>query len=171
MIDHLATLLEAFPGSANRTRCFTHILNLVAKCIMKQFDAPKKKKNDGDDSDDEDDGTANLQVAFDELEDELEDEGINEDGNGWEFDMRIELSEKEIEELEETVQPVRRVLTKVNCLSNICFLNNLIDSRSYARPHMLSRTRQPSFFLNGGRFLIEWQQLAKPRTRSHCQSG
>ena len=44
MIDHLAILLEAFPRSANHTRCFTHILNLVAKCIMKQFDAPKKKK-------------------------------------------------------------------------------------------------------------------------------
>ena len=44
MIDHLAILLEAFPGLANHTRCFTHILNLVAKCIMKQFDAPKKKE-------------------------------------------------------------------------------------------------------------------------------
>ncbi|KAF8964442.1 hypothetical protein BDZ97DRAFT_1624243, partial [Flammula alnicola] len=38
MIDHLATLLAEFPGSANQTRCFTHILNLVAKCIMRQFD-------------------------------------------------------------------------------------------------------------------------------------
>ena len=38
MIDKLAKLLEEFPGAANRTRCFTHILNLVAKSIMKQFD-------------------------------------------------------------------------------------------------------------------------------------
>src|SRR6202030_1804579 len=44
MISHLATILEEFPGSANRTRCFAHILNLVAKCIMRQFDAPKTRK-------------------------------------------------------------------------------------------------------------------------------
>ena len=42
MIDHLGTILNAFPGSANHTWCFGHILNFVTKCIMKQFDAPKK---------------------------------------------------------------------------------------------------------------------------------
>ena len=41
MIEELADLLEAFPGAANRTRCFMHILNLVAKRIIKQFDIPK----------------------------------------------------------------------------------------------------------------------------------
>ena len=35
MIDKLADLLDDFPGEANRTRCFTHILNLVAKNIIK----------------------------------------------------------------------------------------------------------------------------------------
>jgi len=116
MIDHLAILLEAFPGSANRTRCFTHILNLVAKCIMKQFDAPKKKKKSGDhdDSDDDDEDAADLQVALNELEKELEDDGNKEEGGNWEFDMRIELTEGEIEELEATVEPVRCVLTKVS---------------------------------------------------------
>jgi hypothetical protein len=74
MIDHLVTLLEAFPGLANRTRCFTHILNLVTKCIMKQFDAPKKQKDDGDDVDEDATG---LQVALDELEDEQEDNGVD----------------------------------------------------------------------------------------------
>ena len=115
MINHLATLLAAFPGSANRTRCFTHILNLVAKCIMKQFDTPKKKKPDDNIlADDEDEDVADLQVALDELEGELEDDVIGEDGDNWEFDMRIELTEKEINELEETVKPIRHVLTKVN---------------------------------------------------------
>jgi hypothetical protein len=116
MIDHLANLLEAFPGSANRTRCFAHILNLVAKCIMKQFDAPKKKKtHDNDGSDDNDEDAADLQGALDELEEELEDDGIEkgDDGN-WEFDIRIELTEGEIEELETTVKPVRCVLNKVS---------------------------------------------------------
>jgi len=112
MINHLATLLAAFPGSANRTRCFTHILNLVAKCIMKQFDAPKKIKRDDEvPADDEDE---DVELVLDELEGELEDEDIDKDGDNWEFDMRIELTEEEIDELEDTVKPVRHVLTKVN---------------------------------------------------------
>jgi hypothetical protein len=47
MIEHLSTLIENFPGAANQTRCFTHILNLVAKSILRQFDTPKKAA-DGD---------------------------------------------------------------------------------------------------------------------------
>ncbi|KAF8867747.1 hypothetical protein BD779DRAFT_1416233, partial [Infundibulicybe gibba] len=38
MIDELAKLISAFPGAANRTRCFTHILNLTAKSVLRQFD-------------------------------------------------------------------------------------------------------------------------------------
>jgi len=102
MINHLATLLAAFSDLANRTHCFTHILNLVAKCIMKQFDTPRKKKpNDDILADDEDEDVADLQVALDELEGELEDDVISEDGDNWEFDMHIEL--------EETIKPVHQV--------------------------------------------------------------
>ena len=43
MIDELSVLLEKFPGAANRMRCFMHILNLVAKSILKQFNLPKAK--------------------------------------------------------------------------------------------------------------------------------
>ncbi len=81
---------------------------------MKQFDTPKKKKGAKDDDKDDDDiDAADLQVALDELEDELEDERIDEDGNS-EFDIRIELTEEEVDALEETVKPVRHVLTKVS---------------------------------------------------------
>jgi SMC interacting uncharacterized protein involved in chromosome segregation len=115
MIDHLANLLEAFPGSANRTRCFTHILNLVAKCIMKQFDTPKKKNTHVDDGLDEiNEDAADLQGALNDLEEELEEDGNDKEDANWEFDMRIELTEGEIEALEATVEPVRRVLTKVS---------------------------------------------------------
>ena len=117
----MAKLLQTFPGAANRTRCFTHILNLVAKCIMKQFDTPKKKKGaeDNDNDNDNDIDAADLQVALDEIEDELEDERIDKDSIG-EFNIRIELTEEEVEALEETVKPVRRVLTKVSLLPNTC---------------------------------------------------
>ena len=46
MIDELATLVDNFPGSTNRTRCFTHIINLVVKSILQQFDVPKVKRNE-----------------------------------------------------------------------------------------------------------------------------
>src|SRR6266508_2667096 len=52
MVEHLATLIENFPGPANPTRCFTHILNLVAKSILRQFDVAKKSEGAPDDSDD-----------------------------------------------------------------------------------------------------------------------
>ena len=44
MIEHLAALVETFLGAANQTRCFAHILNLVAKSVLRQFEGPKKGK-------------------------------------------------------------------------------------------------------------------------------
>ena len=43
MIQELANLLEEFLGALNQTWCFTHILNLVVKSILWQFDVPKAK--------------------------------------------------------------------------------------------------------------------------------
>ena len=41
MIVELAKLVEEFLGAANQTWCFLHILNLVVKSIIWQFDLPK----------------------------------------------------------------------------------------------------------------------------------
>jgi hypothetical protein len=46
MIDELENQLSDFAGPANRTRCFLHIVNLVARSILRMFEAPKKKKSD-----------------------------------------------------------------------------------------------------------------------------
>ena len=46
MVDELADLLEDFPGESNRTRCFTHIINLIAKSIIKPFNVPKAQANE-----------------------------------------------------------------------------------------------------------------------------
>jgi hypothetical protein len=43
MIKELADLLKNYPGEAGHTQCFTHIINLVAKSIIRQFDIPKGK--------------------------------------------------------------------------------------------------------------------------------
>jgi hypothetical protein len=56
-------LLDDFPGSANQTRCFLHILNLVVKSIIQQFNLPKSKKT----SDNEDEDDPMLDAAMAEL--------------------------------------------------------------------------------------------------------
>jgi hypothetical protein len=126
MIEHLATLIDSFPGVANQTRCFTHILNLVAKSVLRQFEVPKAKGGKV-----VDDAARELAAVFDELEDD--DKGSNSGGNeeGGEGnddeddntvdddedglpDERDGMSEEELASLEESVKPIRLVLTKVS---------------------------------------------------------
>lgn len=115
MTDELSVLLEEFPGSANRTRCFTHILNLVAKSVMKQFDLPKRKAGEALDAAAE--GLAQLSNEV-EMEGKLsggdfsdEDEDDNNEGL---TDIRDEMSEEEVFRLNASLQPVRMVLVKVS---------------------------------------------------------
>jgi hypothetical protein len=65
MIEHLSTLVENFPSSTNQTRCFTHILNLVAKIILRQCE-PKKKARHGE-AEDADDAKKALAALTEEL--------------------------------------------------------------------------------------------------------
>lgn len=41
MITELADLVDNFPGAANQTCCFLHVINLIVKSIIK----PKAKAN------------------------------------------------------------------------------------------------------------------------------
>jgi hypothetical protein len=43
MTDELADLIAHFGGEMAQTRCFLHIINLVAKTLIKLFDLPKRK--------------------------------------------------------------------------------------------------------------------------------
>ncbi|GBE78938.1 hypothetical protein SCP_0201350 [Sparassis crispa] len=111
MIDELAELLEGFQGQANRSRCFDHVVNLVAKSLLRQFDLPKGKADDVlDDAE-----RALLELAKDlnmdvpKGDDEEEDRADNIEGLE---DERDGLSPEEIQELEESVQPVKLVLVK-----------------------------------------------------------
>lgn len=126
MIFHLATLVDAFPGSANQTQCFTHILNLVAKSVLRQFEAPAKAKGGNV----LDDAAKELAAIFDELEDsEAEDRASNfnnasedndesdeheDDDEDGLVDERGVMSKKEVASLEDSVKPFRLVLTKVS---------------------------------------------------------
>jgi hypothetical protein len=120
MIDELSKLLRDFPGEANRTRCFLHIVNLVAKQLLKQFDVPRK----GADSALNEAEQQLLELAagidIEELVTAAElgagagSEG-NDDIDGWVDEME-ELDSDEREELEKSIQPVRLVLVKVGMI-------------------------------------------------------
>jgi hypothetical protein len=133
MIEHLSTLIENFPGAANQTRCFSHILNLVAKSILQQFEVRKKVGDDPDDTDDAKKALAALakeleleentdiseDLANDLEEDEVNSEADNEvtvdndDDDDGLVDERKRMTEEEVAELEETIVPIRLMLTKV----------------------------------------------------------
>ena len=121
MIEHLAVLIETFPGAANQTRCFAHILNLVAKTVLRQFEGPKKGKakdstamvideTDGDDHDQVSDGGSN--EGGDECDD-VDDDTVDDDEDGLHDELE-DLTEEELTRVKESVTPIRLVLTKVS---------------------------------------------------------
>ena len=129
MVDVLSELIDDFPGAANHTRCFLHILNLVVKSIIRQFDLPKLKKTSGDDDGShEDDGNNDrLDQASEELlrlagNIDLEeaimasDDGEDDNYEGW-IDEREEMTADELRELAASIQPVTLLLTKVRLLT------------------------------------------------------
>jgi hypothetical protein len=123
MIEELANLVDDFPGPANQTRCFLHILNLVVKSIIRQFDVPKSKRTSDSEGDDESMDEAMrelLKLAGDiNLEEEItasagnEEDATEDDSEGGWVDEHEEMTEDELLELAESVQPVRLLLTKV----------------------------------------------------------
>ncbi|KAG1742794.1 uncharacterized protein EDB91DRAFT_1004893, partial [Suillus paluster] len=43
MVENLAAEVPAFGGAASHTRCFLHMVNLVAKLLICEFDVTKKE--------------------------------------------------------------------------------------------------------------------------------
>jgi hypothetical protein len=112
MIQHLSNLIESFPGAANQTRCFAHILNLVAKSILRQFEGPKVT-NDVDKSMDD---AAKAVSESDELDDEDGDvsDDVDDDNEDGLPDEREKMTEEALVRLEKSVKPIRLLLTKVS---------------------------------------------------------
>lgn len=112
MIAELADIVEEFLGAENQTRCFLHILNLVVKSIIRQFDLPKKVADDL--LDEAQDELYNLGRNLEELisqQDGMMDDEDDSD-EGW-VDEREEMLAAERKDLDESVRPLRLMLTKV----------------------------------------------------------
>lgn len=119
MIEELAELLTEFPGAANRSRCFTHILNLAAKSVIRQFDLPKVQADVAMSEAAKELAKLATNLEVEEIlsrhtagDDEGE-EGEDDDVDGWMNESEL-LSDDEKEEWDETAAPVRLMLVKVS---------------------------------------------------------
>jgi hypothetical protein len=162
MIDALAELIVAFPGAANRTRCFTHILNLVVKVILRQFDIPKAKV--GEVLDVASQALVDLagdiemeEAVMDKREDDEDDDDREE---GW-LDPRDGMSQGDLDELDLTVRPVRLVLVKVSSNSDQTPMMECYSIEpSCENLRMQSKTPRRSYFLAGFSFLKISQMMS-----------
>jgi hypothetical protein len=117
MVIELSHLVENFLGEANRTQCFAHIINLVAKSLLKQFDVPKKKADEA--IDEAEQTLAELAEGLDieELMTRLDtvggDDGCADDDDEGLVNEVARLSEEEQAALSESIWPVRLTLVKV----------------------------------------------------------
>jgi hypothetical protein len=66
MVDELTDILPQFQGAQARSRCFAHIINLIVKSILQQFEASNT-------------GSNNASIAWEEVQEEEEEEEDNED--------------------------------------------------------------------------------------------
>jgi hypothetical protein len=118
MIEELGKTLDSFSGAANQVCCFLHIVNLITKSVLHQFEPPKSKKQG---SDLFSEGAAELAVPSVNLEDDDNLDEIEEDVDDGMEDNDVEgleetcdgMTADEIKELEDKVKPVQLVLVKV----------------------------------------------------------
>ena len=116
MIQILGEDLDHFSGPAGRARCLAHIVNLVVKIILRQFDMVKK----GAEVETDDDEEAELEALANNIEIERGTETNEHDDGGIENDELDDVEEIEkameevIEEVTKGVLPVRRVLAKAS---------------------------------------------------------
>src|SRR5258708_24374788 len=126
ILNELAGQLLEFSGAANCAQCFTHILNLVVKSIMHQFDVACKQKDKHDMMDEQAYKLKKLgrDIKMEELatqaDGDNEDEGPSQDSEeGW-IDEWLNMTEDEINDLEECVQQICFLLMKVSDLYMNC---------------------------------------------------
>ena len=136
MIESLTNIISHFPGAVNRARCTAHIVNLVSKIILQQFDArkktkgPKKKSEKADDkinstnTNNESTNNAELEnendlsTFADDLDREEQDVADDEDDDmseniAGDLEEIEEAMKEEIAEVAKKVKPIRLVLFKV----------------------------------------------------------
>ncbi|GBE84423.1 hypothetical protein SCP_0604020 [Sparassis crispa] len=123
MIDELAKLIESFQGQANHARCFNHIMNLMAKTFLCQFDVPKGKTKDA--LDDAERALIELAKGLNMGEEDGHEENAPNNINGWK-DECLGLTSEECKVLDMSIQPVKLILVKPGVAAKNCKLHCLL---------------------------------------------
>ena len=122
MIDTLAIVLPHFPGAVNCARCLAHIINLVSKIILHQFDAIAKKNKNYRTRKDKTVSALNEIEGLDDLTDlknGLDQRNMDEEDDEENESLMDEIKEiervmsDEIDEVVKQAKPVQCVLFKV----------------------------------------------------------
>ena len=148
MVNHLAVLVPTFAGASDRTHCFLHVINLVAKSLLHLFNIKKNGVDavlneaycDATDLDAEmdsdkdnpshhdatdlyaDSETDEDDTKLDECDEGDDGEAVNDEG--W-VDEVDHMTAAERREMRESIQPLKLVLVKVG---------NLVVCRPAAQP-------------------------------------
>jgi hypothetical protein len=117
MIDKLVNFLPSFSGKVNQTRCFLHIINLVAKSVIQQFDVEKRKADEALDEAELELCTLAEGINLEDVEtqEDQKNDDDDDDVEGW-INERNTLSINDCEELDASVCPVKLMLVKMNKL-------------------------------------------------------
>ena len=104
----------------NHTCCFLHIINLVAKSLIRQFDVPKKIPNEQPDDADHELYDVAENLDFEETKatathgnEQEEDDNDNDNIEGW-VDEQDKLTAEEHEQLHASTRPFKLALAKVS---------------------------------------------------------
>ena len=120
MIVRMSDLLISFPGDANCAQCFNHVIALIAKSSICQFDVPKGQVDAVPDEAERElrELAEGLNIEEEQTKGEWEGPDDEEDEEGKDLDGWVDevagLSVANREALEENIQPVRLVLVKVS---------------------------------------------------------
>ena len=129
MVESLAQIMSDFAGETNRVQCLAHIVNLVIKIILRQFNVSKRNKRTNIPSDSDVPNLENVsepeinEAEVDEIirvldkeEKEMDDADEADDEENGTIMRDVEMIEEMMEEVKEMTKmakPVQQVLYKV----------------------------------------------------------
>ena len=117
MIQELETLTLEFAGFASHTRCFLHIVNLVAKALLRQFDAKKTTVKRDNELVAWADKLAKEEAMVDEIDDDDRDDDDDDDSDNKKVDnedgLVDEMDNKTDDEVKLALAKVSRTFTDI----------------------------------------------------------
>lgn len=115
MMTQLAEMVPYFARQLAHSRCFSHITNLVAKSLIRQFDTGKNEQETGEAGqvvDDMDETMIDDAIANDEA---VADNEAAADELDW-IDELAELDLEELACLKQSIRPICQMLSKVRLM-------------------------------------------------------